>query len=145
MSIWTPLEWLAMIGTVGAVGLLAGPVPALVVTLAVPVWYVLGLDYAVGVLWIATVPLDPWATAVIGAGSLVLVGAALLAVDPPSVAVAVAAAGVLGGIGYLGVTTVGTMGAGVALLATLAVLGYGVHRYELVALEVLELPPEGSA
>jgi hypothetical protein len=132
---------LACLGVVLSGGL-AGVLAAAVLAVA---WYAFPLPYAVALghlLLVALLPADAGLARVALAetGLLGLLLAEAPTIEPPGrfVAAMLSASVVLGGAALAGRVAGGLPGATIALAAAGGILGYAVHRYELLRLGLLD-------
>ena len=126
---------------VGAFGLVSGPVGLVVGLGTAGVWYAFGFPYAVGVghVGLVAISLDgigSFEVAVVELGFIIVFLASIrYAVAPRRVGVVALASGlVLGGTAWLTLLSQPMWLAATVFILLFALVGYGVHRYELVAL-----------
>lgn len=136
----TRLGGLAAVLAAGIPTALGGPVGAVAGVALVACWYVLGPVYAFAVGTVAVAALSPAWPLEATAGGLGAAFAVLLAPDLASARGRRLAAGTLLGAGTLGAVAAAsqlawgtTWATAVVLVGPLALAGYALHRYELVA------------
>lgn len=132
-----PLEVGSLAVTVAGATAVGGPAGFAVAVLGGAVWYAWGVAFAVATLWVAGAALPPVTLATLGAGSLLLVLATLAQEDRISAGVGLVVAVLLGGVSLGSAQVVGPATATGITLVVLALASYGLHRYELVTLDLV--------
>lgn len=139
------LGGLAVLLAAGVLGALGGPLGAAAGLALVACWYLLGPIYAVAVGQIAVVALARDWPLLYVAGAELAVLAVLVVPDVTSVRGRRLAASTVVGGGLLGLAAAGaqltwetTWATAVVLVGVAAFASYGLHRYELVAIDEVQ-------